>query len=114
MQEQITRTESGTRPSLPPYDWRLLGSVVVTGAQLFDPWFEREPSTGRDEFLARVGLGSGPYVLYVGSSRNITRAKHEIAFVRRMVEDHVAARRDWSTRLWALLCLELWFREFVD
>jgi asparagine synthase (glutamine-hydrolysing) len=30
------------------------------------------------------------------------------------VEDHVAARRDWSTRLWALLCLELWFREFVD
>ncbi|HSF02354.1 MAG TPA: asparagine synthase (glutamine-hydrolyzing), partial [Solirubrobacterales bacterium] len=38
----------------------------------------------------------------------------EIGFVRRMVEDHVAARRDWSTRLWALLCLELWFREFVD
>jgi asparagine synthase (glutamine-hydrolysing) len=38
----------------------------------------------------------------------------EPAFVRRMVEDHVAARRDWSTRLWALLCLELWFREFID
>ena len=38
----------------------------------------------------------------------------EPTFVRRMVEDHVAARRDWGTRLWALLCLELWFREFID
>jgi hypothetical protein len=73
----IQRDEARTFHGLPP------DSVVVTGAQLFDPWFDREPSTGRDEFLARVGLGAGPYVLYVGSSRNITRAKHEIAFVRR-------------------------------
>ena len=31
MQEQITRTESDARPTLPPYDWRLLSTVVVTG-----------------------------------------------------------------------------------
>lgn len=34
-------------------------------------------------------------------------------FVRRMVDEHVAGKRDWSNRLWALICLELWFREFI-
>jgi asparagine synthase (glutamine-hydrolysing) len=36
------------------------------------------------------------------------------SFVARLIDDHAAGRRDWSTRLWALLCLELWFREFID
>jgi len=31
-----------------------------------------------------------------------------------MVEEQTTGRRDWSNRLWALLCLELWFREFID
>jgi hypothetical protein len=57
--------------------------VVVTGAQLFDPWFDREPSSDRDVFRAGVGLDRGPYVLYVGSSPNIVPAEVEIAFVRR-------------------------------
>lgn len=35
-------------------------------------------------------------------------------FIGRLIDEHVTGRRDWSTRLWALLCLELWFREFVD
>jgi asparagine synthase (glutamine-hydrolysing) len=35
-------------------------------------------------------------------------------FLKRMVEEHISGKRDWSTRLWALLFLELWFREFVD
>ena len=26
----------------------------------------------------------------------------------------VAGRRNWSNRLWALLFLEMWFREFID
>ena len=34
--------------------------------------------------------------------------------LRQMVDDHFAGRRDWSTRLWALVWLELWFREFID
>ena len=33
-------------------------SVVVTGAQLFDPWFDRGPSTTAEEFAAQVGLGT--------------------------------------------------------
>jgi asparagine synthase (glutamine-hydrolysing) len=36
------------------------------------------------------------------------------AFVRRLVDDQTAGRRDWSHRIWALLWLELWFREFID
>jgi hypothetical protein len=60
--------------------------VVATGAQLFDPWFERRPSVGREEFLGRVGLDAAAYVLYVGSSRNIAPAAKEIPFVLRWLE----------------------------
>jgi hypothetical protein len=78
---EIQRREAGDFHFLPP------DRVVVTGAQLFDHWFERRPSCRREEFLERVGLAAaGRYVLYVGSSRTIARAKHEIAFVRRWIE----------------------------
>ena len=36
------------------------------------------------------------------------------ASVREMVQQHQRGERDWSNRLWALVCLELWFREFID
>jgi asparagine synthase (glutamine-hydrolysing) len=36
------------------------------------------------------------------------------AFLRKLVEDQTSGRRDWSQRLWALLFLELWFRQFID
>ena len=43
--------------------------VVVTGAQVFDDWFERRPSTTREEFCARTGLRPDrPIVLYVCSA----------------------------------------------
>jgi asparagine synthase (glutamine-hydrolysing) len=35
-------------------------------------------------------------------------------FVARMIDQHNRGQRDWSNRLWALLCLELWFRRFID
>ena len=35
-------------------------------------------------------------------------------FIARLVDDHRSGRRDWSARIWALLFLELWFREFID
>jgi len=34
--------------------------------------------------------------------------------LRNMVDEQVSQKRDWSNRLWALLFLELWFREYVD
>ena len=43
--------------------------ILVTGAQVFDEWFEKRPSTRRDEFCARVGLRADkPIVLYVCSA----------------------------------------------
>lgn len=38
--------------------------------------------------------------------------KHD--FLKKIINEHASGHRDWSTRLWALLFLELWFREFVD
>jgi asparagine synthase (glutamine-hydrolysing) len=35
-------------------------------------------------------------------------------YVRRLLDDHVAARADNSFRIWTLLMFELWHREFVD
>jgi asparagine synthase (glutamine-hydrolysing) len=35
-------------------------------------------------------------------------------FVKKMVDEQIDGRRDWSNRLWAFLVLELWFREFID
>lgn len=59
-------------------------AVVVTGAQLFDPWFGREPSATRAEFCRRVGIADDkPFILYVGSSRFI--APNEAAFVEKWV-----------------------------
>ncbi len=46
------------------------------------------------------------------------RAMHRNMFdpqtVRKMIDEHVEGRRGWSNRLWALLFLEMWFREFID
>ncbi|MGE5272284.1 MAG: hypothetical protein ACM3QU_00720 [Verrucomicrobiota bacterium] len=62
--------------------------VVATGAQQFDEWFERRPSTTREEFLRRVGLDPAEgYVLYLCSSPDITRpARGERAFVESWIE----------------------------
>lgn len=35
-------------------------------------------------------------------------------FIKRMINEQISGTRDWSNRLWALMFLELWFREFID
>jgi hypothetical protein len=58
--------------------------IAVTGAQPFDRWFGRAPTASRQEFCARVGLDpERPFVLFVGSTSNITDSGAEDAFVRR-------------------------------
>ena len=43
--------------------------VIVTGAQCFDRWFDRQPSRTLAEFCERVGLpAAAPFLLYVGSA----------------------------------------------
>jgi hypothetical protein len=61
--------------------------IVVTGAQLFDQWFDRAPSRDRENFCRQLGLDPGrPYLLYTCSSIFISR--YEAHFLER-----------WLTRL---------------
>ena len=57
--------------------------VVTTGAQLFDRWFERRPSTTREAFCAQAGLPANrPFVLFTCSSSFISLSDREVGFVR--------------------------------
>lgn len=47
-------------------------------------------------------------------SRTAGRGYFDQAYVRRMFDRHVSGVEDASPRIWALLVLELWHREFVD
>lgn len=50
--------------------------VVITGAQVFDRWFERQPSMSRQEFCRMVGLPDDrPFILFAGSSRFVGQTK---------------------------------------
>ena len=54
--------------------------VGVTGAPVYDQWFERRPSTSRQEFCAKTGLAPDkPFFLYLCSSQFI--APDEAEFV---------------------------------
>jgi hypothetical protein len=58
--------------------------VLITGGQLFDHWFDAQPSRTRDEFCRGVGLApERPYLMYVGSSQYI--APNEVPFVERWI-----------------------------
>jgi hypothetical protein len=61
--------------------------IAVTGAQLFDRWFERTPSVERDAFCVQAGLPDArPFVLFTGSSVFIAPSPAEVPFVRRVIE----------------------------
>jgi hypothetical protein len=61
--------------------------VVITGAQLFDRWFERHPSSTRAEFCAAVRLPAGkPFILFTCSSSFISVSEKEVPFVRGWIE----------------------------
>jgi len=61
--------------------------VAVTGAQLFDRWFEKTVTRDRSAFCERVGLPtSEPFLLFTGSSSFISESKAEVAFVRRWIQ----------------------------
>jgi asparagine synthase (glutamine-hydrolysing) len=48
------------------------------------------------------------------SSTSLSRGLFDGRFVRSMIESHVAGRRDHSRLIWALLTLEMWFKEYFD
>jgi hypothetical protein len=69
--------------------------IVVTGAQVYDQWFERSPSRSREAFAEAAGLPADrPFVVYVCSA--MTPDPNESRFVRRWIE---AIRAAGDTRL---------------
>jgi hypothetical protein len=75
---EAQKAEAVTLHGVPP------DRVVVTGAQVFDDWFEARPSRSRDAFCRDVGLDpSRPFVLYAGSSTFI--APDEVPFAERWI-----------------------------
>jgi hypothetical protein len=70
------------RGELEDLHWIPRDRIVLTGAQRFDDWFDRTPSTTPEAFAGKVGLDPGrPFVLYLCSSPFI--APDEVGFVRR-------------------------------
>jgi hypothetical protein len=71
--------------------------VVITGAQVFDEWFVKQPSTTRAEFCQRLGLPEDrPLVLYVCSSL-LEGSDPEPAFVARWAA-HLRSSRHHALR----------------
>lgn len=61
---EAQREEAAILHGVPP------DRVEVTGAQVWDLWFDWQPSRDRETFLSEVGLsaGDGPLILYLESS----------------------------------------------
>ena len=69
--------------------------VVVTGAQCFDQWFDRQPTRDRDDVLPprRACRPTRPFVLYVCSAL-FKGSPSEAAFVRAVGRARSGGRRD--------------------
>lgn len=85
-------------------------------ADLLPPTILRRPKMGFGVPIARWFQGELRPLLQdvLLSDTAAGRPFFRPAAVRRLVEDHLARRRDHSPRLWALLMLELWCRRFLD
>lgn len=76
---ETQREEAVTLHNVPPE------RVVVTGAQCFDQWFDRTPSTDRGTFCRKIGLpGSRPFLLYACSAL-FQGSASEALFVQRWI-----------------------------
>lgn len=72
----VQKEEAESLHGVPPEN------VVVTGAQLFDHWFDWEPVRTREEFCRDAGLdASRPFVVFLGSTHGV--APTEPYFVER-------------------------------
>jgi hypothetical protein len=61
--------------------------IVVTGAQPFDKWFQRHPSTGVHVFRRKVGLSTEqPFILFLGSTASISAPDAEVDFVHSWIK----------------------------
>jgi asparagine synthase (glutamine-hydrolysing) len=48
------------------------------------------------------------------SQRSLERGYFQPAFIRGLINEHLAARRDHTFRLWQLVVFERWLQQYVD
>ena len=83
---ETQRGEAVTLHGVPPE------RVVVTGAQCFDQWFDRKPSTDHVTFCRKIGLPENrPFLLYVCSAL-FQGSASEALFVQRWIRALRASR----------------------
>lgn len=107
--------------------------IVVTGAQCFDRWFDRQPALSRQAFARRVGLPDDrPYLLWVCSALfpgSPSEAEFVLEWARRirasddrrvrdaaiLVRPHPSRRPEWEAVDWrAVSNLALWGDNPID
>jgi hypothetical protein len=77
---EVQKHEAIDMHGLPPE------SIVVTGAQCYDQWFERRPSRAREAFHTDMGLDhSRPFIVYVCSAMSPMPVPLEPHFVKEWV-----------------------------
>jgi hypothetical protein len=74
---EVQEAEAVSLHGIPP------SRVVVTGAQVFDDWFDRRPSTTREEFCLRVGLRADRPIVFYPCSALLEGSAPESTFVVR-------------------------------
>ncbi|MBF0423382.1 MAG: asparagine synthase (glutamine-hydrolyzing) [Magnetococcales bacterium] len=104
-----------------PAEWKhdgRLGKKIVRDAvaSLLPEEVLAKPKTGFGIPLDRwLRHSHGAFLTEVLLSETaLKRGLFDPVHLRRMVEDQVHGRRQRGRQLWALLMLELWFREFID
>jgi len=87
-----------------------------TFGDLVPPWVFRRPKMGFGVPLDRWFRHELRELAYdvLLASRTAARGYFRQPVVRRLLDEHVEGRGDHSQRIWALLVLELWMREWVD
>ena len=95
------RTKALFKAAMAPYLPREILSRKKMGFGCpIDQWLRRElKDLAYDTLLGPVARERGLF-------------RHD--YVRALLDEHCAGRRNHHTRLWALLMLELWFRMWID
>lgn len=104
-----------------PIEMKLRGNqgkriLLDTFADLLPPSIQRRRKMGFGVPLANWFRGElQPFLRDVlFDSRTLARGLFQPVAVQRLFDEHIQAKNDHSHRLWALLCLELWQRMFLD
>lgn len=95
-----------------------LGKILLrdVAEDLLPPEIRNRPKTGFDMPVAAWLRSDLRGVLdeYLLDETSKRRGLFNQAAIAHIVAQHSEGKRDWSNRLWALLMLEIWFREHID